>query len=107
MKVKDMPSAVAGMNKLLSFIENIPYENVTYELPWSDETRTEWLPKFIKDVKWSCNTAHIIEKWKISNTTYFGQSNRAFIWFYFGLDSNNSRSLLEYICNNYNDEREI
>lgn len=105
MNITDRTSGISGMNKLLWFMTNYDWENVSYEIPWSGETITEWLPSFIGRIEWGCNTAHIVEKWKSVFSTY--SSSDSILYFYFALDNENSKKVLEYIIDNYNNERNI
>ena len=104
---KSKETAIIAMNKLIGFICNMPYDYVTYQIPWSGETKLDWLPKFIKDVKWNCNTEHIVSKWKKYVKDSSDYPDKAFILFYYALDTKNSRALLNYIIDNYDDERSI
>jgi hypothetical protein len=104
---KSKETAIIAMNKLIGFIGNIPYDYVTYQIPWSGETKIDWLPEFIKDVKWTCNTEHIVSKWKKCLKDSFDYPDKAFILFYYEIDSKNSRALLNYIIDKYDNENKI
>lgn len=108
MKIDNRYNEIAkiAMNKVIWFMINMSFDNVTYELPWNGEKVTEWLPVFLGKVKWGCNTEHIVNKWK----TYSGvDPNLAetFVRFYSGLDTKNSRALLDYIIEAYDNERNL
>ena len=105
MNITDRTSGISGMNKLLWFMTNYDWENVSYEIPWSGEIVTEWLPKFIGRIEWGCNIAHIIKKWKSVFSAY--SSSDSILYFYFALDNENSKKVLNYIIDNYNNERNI
>ena len=96
-------SAVKGIHKFFYYAMNIPFVKTTYSMPWDDTImKTEFLPDFVSEVAWGCSPAHIIGLWKDASEQggYFGK----LMAFYSYLDDTNRRLLLEYICNNYNNE---
>lgn len=104
MQINDLESAIIGMNKMFYFSMNLYYAELYYSHPWNDTVIKEYLPKFLGDIEWGCNLSHIIDKWK-SCAEHCQYS--AMYRFYTELDSENRRKLLEYICENYNDECRI
>ena len=105
MKIENKETGIIAMNKLVWFITHYEWENVSYEIPWSGETKTEWLPKFIGKVEWGCNTEHIVGKWKDVQEKYGYELG--VIYLYFGLDNENAKKLFEYVIDNYDNERNI
>lgn len=104
MQINDLESAIIGMNKMFYFSLNIPYAEILYSYPWNDKVLKEWLPKFLGDIEWDCNLSHIIDKWK--ECADHGQFSAMYM-FYAELDQPRRRKLLQYICDNYNDEGRI
>lgn len=98
--------AIISMNKLMWFVPNMPFKYVSYELPWDGQTHKEWLPSFIDEVDWNCNKYHIARKWKEYNSNHSDLSD-AFSLFYISLDTKNTRALLTYIIDKYDNERSI
>lgn len=103
---KSKETAIIAMNKLMWFIPNMPFKYVEYNLPWNGQIHKEWLPSFIDEVDWGCSKYHIVQKWKDYNSSHFDLSD-AFSLFYFGLDTKNSRALLKYIIDTYDNDRSI
>lgn len=103
---KSKEIAIIAMNKLMWFIPNMPFKYVEYEFPWDGQTRKEWLPSFIDETDWGCSKYHIVEKWKGYNSNHPDLSD-AFNLFYESLDDKNTRALLTYIIDNYDNERSI
>ena len=94
---------INAMNKMFYYAMNIPFVQTTYSMPWNDaETKTEWLPNFIKNIKWNCNVAHIVGIWKDAQEQggYYGK----FMAFYTYLDNESRKKLLDFICESYNQE---
>ena len=99
-------TAIIAMNKLMWFVPNIPFKYVSYELPWDGQKRKEWLPSFIDEVDWGCSKYHIVQKWHDYNHNHPDLSD-AFSLFYESLDVKNTRALLTYIIDKYDNERSI
>lgn len=98
--------AIIAMNKLMWFVPNMPFKHVSYELPWDGQSHKEWLPSFIDEVNWDCSKYHIAQKWKEYNSTHSDLSD-VFSLFYISLDVKNTRALLTYIIDKYDNERSI
>ena len=99
MNIKDYQSGISAMNNMFYYAMNIPYDLIYYTLPWNDELKSEYLPKFIGEVDWNCNTAHIVDIWMNAekNGGYYGK----LFAFYAELDNINRKKLLEYITDSY------
>lgn len=99
-----MQIALRAINKWMYFGWN--YSSEYYE--WKSaggETRQMVLPTFLFKIKWSCNFDHMVEKW--IEATRYKDPDTYLIRFYCELDLWNRRLLLEWVMNNYTDERKI
>lgn len=105
MDVKDNESAILAMNNLFYYAMNIPYDYVMYSLPWNDEVKKDWLPKFFGEIEWDCCVAHMIDKW--NNAENHGGYYGKFFAFYAELDNTCRRKLLQYIIDNYDSGSKI
>jgi hypothetical protein len=94
------------MNEIaLEAINRFCYESLNFESVWYD-WRTynrgiegTYVPRFITECKWTCDTDHIVSKWlECVNTTK--APSDAFIIFYARLDSHNQDIMAEWIFNN-------
>ena len=76
------------------------YDSVDVEIPdyANGGTTTVHIPQFLAEAKWTCNLPHMIDKWNEAcrprNT-------------YANLDNDNRRILLEWVLQNYTDERKL
>ena len=70
---------------------------------WTDYkgTHTEMVPDFIMQIKWNCETSHIINIWKDKVEEVVSPEGRMNLFWYM-LDSYNQHQLVDYIVNNYN-----
>lgn len=83
------------------------YEMTTVEIPDNStgSTKTIHIPEFLAGTKWTCNLQHMIEKW---NNACRGQRADAYlVRFYADLDNGNRIALLEWVLENYTDERKL
>lgn len=94
----NMEIAMAAINKWVYFSLN--YKVVPYTKP--NDNEVIYLPEFIVAIKWTCPISHMIGKWK--SATRSNDPYTYLIRFYIELDTQNSKLLLEWVMNNYNDE---
>ena len=96
---ENMKIAMTAINKWLFHGWN--YESVLVETA----SFKGCVPQFLKEVKWTCNLDHMIEKWhhavKSRNTDAYLPA------FYANLDGDNRKLLLEWILQNYNGEKPL
>lgn len=63
------------------------------------------IPEFLKGAKWTCNLQHMIDKW---NDACRSKNTDAYlVKFYANLDNDNRIALLEWVLENYTDERKL
>lgn len=96
--------AINAINKWIFFGWN--YSCVEHE--WTDANgnkRIEVLPRFLVEVKWTCNFDHMLSKWRLA--THNTDSHSYLVRFYAELGAENCRLLLEWVMENYHDERKI
>lgn len=60
------------------------------------------IPRFLAEVKWTCNLPHMIEKWK--EACWSRNTDAYMVTFYANLDNENRRRLLEWVLQNYTNE---
>ena len=101
---ENLKIALEAVNKWLYYGWN--YDLVPFSWTNSDnEIKSEYLPEFLVNVKWTCNIHHIKEKWhkavKSQNTDAY------LVSFYAELDSPNRILLLEYVMQHYNGEQHL
>ena len=78
----------------------------TVDVPdYNDGTKTITIPQFLAKAKWTCNLPHMIEKWK--NACQSRNPDAYIVNFYANLDGNNRKILLEWVLQNYTDERKL
>lgn len=91
-----------AVNKFFFFALNYASDYIEYES--FGEKKKDVLPTFFKDIKWTCNTSHIVGKWKsVEDGDGYGRMNR----FMGELDSRNRKLLIEWVLNNYNGEQRL
>ena len=79
----------------------------TVEIPDynTNSTKEIHIPEFLVGAKWTCNLQHMIDKW---NDACRSQNTDSYlVKFYANLDNNNRIALLEWILENYTDERKL
>lgn len=91
----EMKTALVAINKWMYFGWN--YKSMCH--------KGKFVPKFLAEVKWTCNYEHMLEKWE--SVTDRNVTNAYLVSFYAELDMPNRQALLEWVMNNYNDERPI
>lgn len=99
---EEMRIAIMAINKWVFFGWN--YNHI--HLEWTDmygNRRSESVPEFIANIKWTCGFEHILSKWNWLNKDGDGR----LVAFYAELGNENRRLLLEYVMKHYNDERKI
>ena len=101
---ESMKTAINAINKWVFFGWN--YSCIEHE--WTDvhgEKRFEVVPRFLAEIQWTCNFDHILSKWhlavKDSNTDAY------LVKFYAELGNENRRLILQWVMENYNDERKV
>ena len=100
---KNMTVALTAINKWLYYGWNYPLESYTYNNGM--EYKSEYLPMFLAEVKWTCSFDHMVDKWKMA--VQCGISSAYLTNFYAILDMENRRLLIEWVMKNYNDEMKI
>lgn len=83
------------------------YEQVNMEIPnyYNGGTTTTHIPRFLAEAKWTCNLAHMIDKW---NAACQSRNTDAYlVKFYANLDGDNRKALLEWVLQNYTDEQKL
>lgn len=104
MNSEKLQLAMAAINKWLFFCWN--YSCQLCE--WTDihgNKHSECLPDFLVGAHWTCNLTHMVEKWK--RAVNEGSPNSYLTRFYGDLDVFNRRALLQWVMENYHDERKI
>lgn len=100
----NMRIAIEAINKWFYFALN--YRIIKHE--WksvSGVLRSEHLPSFLVEAKWTCNLDHMLSKWKAATVS---QNPSAYLMdFYADLDCDNRIALLEWLMTHYNDEKKI
>ena len=82
----------------------INYESVLYQFKSSD--RETYIPRFVAEPNWSCNTDHMASKW-IGIAEDDAPGYGRLVKFYLQLDNGNQLALMEWILNNPVDKREL
>ena len=79
--------------------ESLNYESVYYEwqMPWNKGRIALYVPRFIAEIAWTCDTDHMVEKW-IKALRYAQPA--AFVIFYVNLDATNQDKMAEWIMKN-------
>lgn len=101
---ENLEIAIAAINKWIFHGWNYTIVPLTYK-SFGETPVSTHVPAFIRDVKWACNLGHIIEKWKLA--TESGDPDTYLVKFYKELGNENRIRLLEWIMQNYNDERKL
>lgn len=99
---ENLKNAMLGINEFVWMAIN--YDTVLYNFQFSD--RQTYLPRFIVETPWTCNTDHIAGKWigiAESDSRGYGR----LIEFYLQLDNSNKLALMEWIMNNPVDGRKL
>ena len=86
------------------FFYSMNYETDIVEFDSFGLVCRDYLPTFFRDIQWTCNTAHMVGKWKsIEETDSYGRMNR----FIAELDGTNRVKLFEWIMDNYKGEPKL
>ena len=101
---EELKIAMIAINKWMFHGWNYESVPLTIKTPYGT-TDTVNVPQFIKEVKWTCNTSHMLEKWNKATRTQ--DPDTYMTKFYAELDYNNRRLLLEWVIQNYNGERSL
>lgn len=83
------------------------YEQVDVEIPnyFNGGVTTTHIPRFLAEAKWTCNLAHMIDKW---NEACRSRNTDAYLMnFYANLDNENRQILLKWVLENYSDEQKL
>ena len=94
--------AMQAINKWYYYAMN--YNVVEVEVLDFDGNHIEYLPDFFNAFPLYLRK-HLAGKWQYGYETY--GSRAALMWFYGELDDTNSKLLMEWVLNNYNDERKL
>lgn len=101
---KNLKIAMMAINKWFYFALN--YEVIRHE--WkgiSGRQRSEYMPSFLAEAKWTCSLDHMFSKWVTATQS---QKPSAYLMdFYAELDTSNRIVLLEWLMVNYNNEKPI
>ncbi len=101
---ENMKLAIEAINKWFYFSMN--YETVLHN--WKDvrgEPRSENIPGFLAEAKWTCNLDHMLSKWKAATKS---RNPSAYLTDFYGeLDIPNRIALIEWLMTNYNGEKKI
>ena len=68
-------------------------------------SKTVHIPQFLAEAKWTCNLPHMIEKW--NNACQPRNPDAYLVKFYANLDGDNRKILLEWVLQNYTDEKKL
>ena len=90
---EELKIAMIAINKWMFHGWNYESVPLTIKTPYGT-TDTVNVPQFIKEVKWTCNTSHMLEKWNKATRTQ--DPDTYMTKFYAKLDNNNRRLLLEW-----------
>ncbi len=101
---ENLKIAMVAINKWLFHGWN--YKVVQLLLTTSDGlTDSYYVPEFLKEIKWTCPKRHMLDKWTAATRS---QNPDAYMpRFYAELDEHNRLLLLEWVINNYNDEKPL
>lgn len=83
------------------------YEQINAEVPdyFCGGTTRVHIPRFLAEAKWTCNLNHMIDKW---NEACRSRNTDAYlVTFYANLDGDNRKILLEWVLQNYTDEKKL
>lgn len=83
------------------------YEQINAEVPdyFRGGTTRVHIPRFLAEAKWTCNLNHMIDKW---NEACRSRNTDAYlVTFYANLDGDNRKILLEWVLQNYTDEKKL
>ena len=94
--------AMQAINKWYYYAMN--YNVVEVEVADFDGNHNEYLPDVFNAFPLYLRK-HLAGKWNYGYETY--GSRAALMWFYGELDDTNSKLLMEWVLNNYNDERKL
>lgn len=83
------------------------YDTVSITIPdnANNGTKSVYVPKFLAEAKWTCNLPHMISKWNDACTSR--NPHAYLVTFYANLDYDNRRILVEWVLENYTDERKL
>lgn len=102
---EDLKIGMEAVNRWLFHAWN--YEQVDVEIPnyFNGGATTTHIPRFLAEAKWTCNLAHMIDKWneacRSRNTDVY------LVNFYANLDNENRQILLKWVLENYSDEQKL
>lgn len=102
--IKDIETAIKAINKWVFFGWNYPCVPCEW-VGANGEKKHEYVPEFLKEIKWNCNFDHMVSKWHLA--TRDGNTNSYLVKFYAELGTDNRKLLLEWVVKNYNNEQKI
>lgn len=105
MKEFNMKLRMSGVNRFLYWCWNYQYTNKPYRYVIRGQQMEDYLPKFLVAVDWTCSRDHMIQKWINANVN--GDTDIQIIRFYKELDGENRVRFIEYVMENYSDERKL
>ena len=102
--IKNIETAIKAINKWVFFGWN--YSCVPHEWVGANgEKKSEYVPEFLKEIKWNCNFDHMVSKWHLA--TRDKNADSYLVKFYAELSAYNRKLLLEWVVRNYNGEQKI
>ena len=99
---ENLKNAMLGINEFVWMAIN--YDTVRYKFKFSD--MESYVPRFIVETPWTCNTDHMASKW-LGIAERDGRGYGRLIEFYLDLDNGNKLALMEWIMNNPVDGRKL
>lgn len=95
----DIKRELEAVNEFIYYAVGYPMEAISIANP-DGTTRSEIIPSFLAQIKWTCPLSHMLNKWEEACASK--QPYQYLIVFYLSLDRWNKIKLLEWIHNNYN-----
>lgn len=99
---ENLKNAMTAINEFIWMAIN--YDSVYYKFKFSE--KESYVPQFIVETPWKCNTDHIANKW-LGIAERDGRGYGRLIEFYLDLDNGNKLALMEWIMNNPVDGRKL
>ena len=96
--------AMTAINKWLFFGWNYRTVHHKWRSIWNEQ-KSENVPAFLVEAKWTCNFDHMLDKWKAA--TRSGNSHSYLVRFYGELDDKNRIALLDWVLRNYTGEKQL
>jgi hypothetical protein len=95
-----MEDLLIAINKFC--YETLNFESVLYEwrASWNSGRQPVYVPRFLVDVKWTCDTDHLVSKWLMFNDGKTITDPSTFVMFYASLDGNNQDRMATWFIEN-------